>query len=240
MRETIDPRKSADDAARLLNVSPRSVELSRELEKAQTVRTADGASLQHRIPDSRNSKTKRQALADAGIPTSTAHRYENLRRARAIEAYVRARDAKAEAMRAMRVLETAVGVALGPAELTQAGPGRGKPSRACEGFTVPKDDRHRFRLMAERREAWWRELAEIHLRACVRIGELSRELERAEPGGAGGGSKIPPVGISKTQALADAGVPTSTAHRYEELAGGREQQAQAAGRAAMNWPPASQ
>jgi hypothetical protein len=83
-------------------------------------------------------------------------------------------------------------------------------------------------------EVWVRE---IHLRACVRIGELSRELERAEPGGAidgkRGGSKIPPVGISKTQALADAGIPTSTAHRYEELAGGREAQAQAAGRAAM-------
>lgn len=79
-------------------------------------------------------------------------------------------------------------------------------------------------------EVWVRE---IHLRACVRIGELSRELERAEPGGAGGGSKFPSVGISKSQALADAGISTSTAHRYEELAGGREEQAQVAGRAAM-------
>jgi hypothetical protein len=79
-------------------------------------------------------------------------------------------------------------------------------------------------------EVWVRE---IHLRACVRIGELSRELERAEPGGAGGGSKFPAVGISKAQVLADAGISTSTAHRYEELAGGREEQAQAAGRAAM-------
>ena len=72
----------------------------------------------------------------------------------------RSREAKAEAMRAMRVLEIAVGVALGPAVLTQAGPGRGKPSRACEGFSVSKFDRHRFRLMAERRDAWWHELAE--------------------------------------------------------------------------------
>ncbi|MCX8004055.1 MAG: hypothetical protein N2688_03715 [Burkholderiaceae bacterium] len=79
-------------------------------------------------------------------------------------------------------------------------------------------------------EVWVRE---IHLRACVRIGELSRELERAEPGGAGGGSKFPAVGTSKAQALADAGISTSTAHRYEELAGGREEQARAAGRAAM-------
>ncbi|UPY35046.1 hypothetical protein [Sediminicoccus sp. KRV36] len=79
-------------------------------------------------------------------------------------------------------------------------------------------------------EVWVRE---IHLRACVRIGELSRELERADHGGSGGGSKFPAVGTSKAQALADAGISTSTAHRYEELAGGREEQAQAAGRAAM-------
>ncbi len=79
-------------------------------------------------------------------------------------------------------------------------------------------------------EVWVRE---IHLRACVRIGELSRELERADHGGSGGGSKFPALGTSKAQALADAGLSTSTAHRYEELAGGREEQAQAAGRAAM-------
>jgi hypothetical protein len=79
-------------------------------------------------------------------------------------------------------------------------------------------------------EVWVRE---IHLRACVRIGELSRELERADHGGSGGGSKFPAVGISKAQALAEAGISTSTAHRYEELAGGRGEQAQAAGRAAM-------
>lgn len=79
-------------------------------------------------------------------------------------------------------------------------------------------------------EVWVRE---IHLRACVRIGELSRELERADHGGAGGGSKFPAMGISKAQALADAGISTSTAHRYEEMAGGREEQAQAVGRAAM-------
>lgn len=93
---------------------------------------------------------------------------------------------------------------------------------ALAAYSRQRDDREL--------EVWVRE---IHLRACVRIGELSRELERAEPGGAGGGSKFPAVGISKAQALADAGISTSTAHRYEELAGGREEQAQAAGRAAM-------
>ena len=79
-------------------------------------------------------------------------------------------------------------------------------------------------------EVWVRE---IQLRACVRIGELSRELDQAERGGAGGGAKFPPVEISKAEQLAEAGLPTTTAHRYEQLAGGRDAQAQAAGKAAM-------
>ncbi len=37
-------------------------------------------------------------------------------------------------------------------------------------------------------------LSEIKLRACIRIGELSGEQEKAEHGGASGGSKIPPAG----------------------------------------------
>ena len=68
--------------------------------------------------------------------------------------------------------------------------------------------------------------AEIRLRACIRIGEISRDLEKAGHGGAGGGTKIPSTGISKEQQLAQAGISTSTAHRYEELAGGKEEQAQ--------------
>jgi N6-adenosine-specific RNA methylase IME4 len=84
---------------------------------------------------------------------------ENLHRARAIEAYVRSRSAKAEAMRAMRVLETAVGVALGPAEQGQRTDLQ--PSLMSDSLAaLPRVDRHRFRLMAERRELWWRELAE--------------------------------------------------------------------------------
>jgi hypothetical protein len=75
-------------------------------------------------------------------------------------------------------------------------------------------------------------VSEIHLRACQRIGQLSRELETATHGGAGGGSKSPPVGRSKTAALADAGISTSAAQRYEELAGGTDQQGQVIGLAA--------
>jgi hypothetical protein len=62
-------------------------------------------------------------------------------------------------------------------------------------------------------------MSEIRLRAVIRIGELSRELEKAEHGGAGGGSKFPPLGTSKEQALAEAGLSTSTANRYEQLVG---------------------
>jgi hypothetical protein len=44
--------------------------------------------------------------------------------------------------------------------------------------------------------------------------------------------KLPSVGISKEQALADAGIPLSTARRYEELTGPHEKQARRAGNAA--------
>ena len=81
-------------------------------------------------------------------------------------------------------------------------------------------------------EVWVRE---IQLRACVRIGELSRELDQAKtlrvPGGAT--VRLPTGGKSKAEALSDAGLTTSTAHRYEALAGSRDAQAQAAGNAAM-------
>lgn len=81
-------------------------------------------------------------------------------------------------------------------------------------------------------EVWVRE---IHLRACVRIGELSRDLDQAQTVRQADGAtvRLPAGGKSKAAALADAGISTSTAQRYEELAGGREEQAQAAGRAAM-------
>ena len=81
-------------------------------------------------------------------------------------------------------------------------------------------------------EVWVRE---IHLRACVRIGELSRDLDQAQTVRQAEGAtvRLPAGGKSKAAALADAGISTSTAQRYEELAGGREEQAQAVGRAAM-------
>ena len=65
-------------------------------------------------------------------------------------------------------------------------------------------------------ERW---VAEIKLRAVVRIGELSRELETA-PSGPGRGVKSRPNGGTpfKAQALKSAGISRSAAHRAEQIA----------------------
>jgi hypothetical protein len=69
----------------------------------------------------------------------------------------------------------------------------------------------------------------IRRRACIRIGELSRDLETAQ----GARNELLPSDgkKSKSETLADAGISTSTASRYEELAGGKEQQAQGVAKA---------
>ncbi len=76
-------------------------------------------------------------------------------------------------------------------------------------------------------QAW---VAEIHLRACVRIGELSRELETAQ--GIRTSSEQSDK-VTKNEALKVAGISRSTAHDYEQLAGGREAQGQHAAVAAL-------
>jgi hypothetical protein len=72
--------------------------------------------------------------------------------------------------------------------------------------------------------------AEIRLRAGIRIGELVRELKVSEQ--AAGGRHDTAVAPTTTQAVEDAGLNVRTAQRYEELAGLRDEQGQAAGRAA--------
>ena len=78
-------------------------------------------------------------------------------------------------------------------------------------------------------ECWVRE---IHLRACVRIGELVRELDTAQGERVDRTSCDQPHEVTKQQAIAEAGIPKRTAYDYEALAGGRDERAQAAGRAA--------
>src|SRR3954471_19001574 len=75
-------------------------------------------------------------------------------------------------------------------------------------------------------------MSEIRLRASIRIGELVRELETAQREGPPGNVRLPSGGKSKAGAIADAGLSTSSAHRYEELAGGRDQRGMAAAKAA--------
>jgi len=78
-------------------------------------------------------------------------------------------------------------------------------------------------------ECWVRE---IHLRACVRIGELVRELDTASAGRPRENECEQPHQFSKAEAIADAGIPKRTAYDYQALAGGRDERAQAAGKAA--------
>jgi hypothetical protein len=72
--------------------------------------------------------------------------------------------------------------------------------------------------------------SEIKLRACIRIGELTRELEKAHPvsycSGLITGDK------TKSETLAEAGLTTATANRCEELSGGQYENGRATADAA--------
>ena len=82
-------------------------------------------------------------------------------------------------------------------------------------------------------EVWTRE---IKARAAIRIGELSQDLEKK------GDVGRPPKNMSherdqlhgKRDALKDAGLSKSTANRYEELAGGKDQRGRAAAQSAAD------
>ena len=75
-------------------------------------------------------------------------------------------------------------------------------------------------------EVWTQE---IRLRATIRIGELVRELDINDQAR---GGRLPTAGKpTKAAAIADAGLSSSVAYRYEELAGPRNRQAQTAGKA---------
>ncbi len=97
---------------------------------------------------------------------------------------------------------------------------------ALQAYARQRDDRGL--------EVW---TSEIKLRASVRIGELVRELDShqgertdlAEPDAEPSDSTVQK---SKEDAIADAGLNPRTARRYQELAGPKEEQAQAAGKAA--------
>ena len=64
----------------------------------------------------------------------------------------------------------------------------------------------------------------IRLRAIAQIGKLSRELEKAQPNK---GHGVTTGEKTKADQLKDAGLSTSTANRYEQLASPSEQAAPA-------------
>lgn len=74
-------------------------------------------------------------------------------------------------------------------------------------------------------------MTEIRRRAEIRTGELSRELDKAKSHG--GEIWLPTAGKSKSEALADAGISTSTAHEYEQLTGGADARGEAAAKRAI-------
>lgn len=83
---------------------------------------------------------------------------EALRRTNAIERYVKDKEHKAEASYAARILETAVGAALGEAESasergSQGGRGNKAPPRV--EVVLSDQDKRRFRLMHQHRDIWW-------------------------------------------------------------------------------------
>ena len=104
---------------------------------------------------------------------------EALRRALAIEKYVSTKEHKGDARRAARILETAVGEALGPP--TQTHPGK-NASHVSEALS--KDDRSRFRLMAEHRANWWPQLDEKAL-SRRHVLTIIDEIRRPKSNGAG-------------------------------------------------------
>ena len=119
-------------------------------------------------------------VSNATIETAT----EGLRRAKAIEAYVSNKRAKDAAKRAARVLEAAVGEALGEAK-HKPGPGRGHKSIDCgQPFYVRPDDASRFRRMSKHRNVWWPDLEEKAL-SRKQVLHLIDEALRPVPDGAG-------------------------------------------------------
>jgi N6-adenosine-specific RNA methylase IME4 len=88
--------------------------------------------------------------------------------------------------------------------------------------TVIKDKAEALRLYARQRadNALETMAAEIKLRAIRRIGELSRELEKAEGFKGNQHAEVVPTSGKnlKSQLLRDAGLSTSTAHRCEQIA----------------------
>ena len=92
---------------------------------------------------------------------------------------------------------------------------------ALQAYARQRDDREL--------DVW---TSEIKLRASVRIGELVRELDSHQGERTDKELNDSSVAKSKLQDIKEAGLTPRTAQRYQELAGPKDEQAQAAGKAA--------
>jgi hypothetical protein len=115
----------------------------------------------------------------------------------------------------------------------KSGPYRGEPicrdGASIDEAACLKDKVQKLEYYARIRDdkATETHFSEIKLRAVIKIGELSRELEKSK-GGANPKVTLPIGGKSKSESLADGGIAISTVVRYEQLAGPRDAQAQEA------------
>jgi hypothetical protein len=91
-------------------------------------------------------------------------------------------------------------------------------SAAMKAYARQRDDKEL--------EVW---VSEIYERACIRIGQISRELETAQ----GQRTELSATSRTKSETLAEAGIPKRTAYDYEQLAGGKTEQGQRAAEAAV-------
>lgn len=106
---------------------------------------------------------------------------EFVRQASAIEKYLSKTKMAAPASHAARVLERAVGAALGPAEETHGSRTDLDSSLMSEEFAaIPKDDRHRFRLMHEYGDVWDGELEKEKKLSRRKVLSLIKEARQAD------------------------------------------------------------
>lgn len=105
---------------------------------------------------------------------------EAMRKASAIERYLKTKEHKAAAQRAARVLETAVGEALGP--VTDVG-GRPEKTVTHEKRFLSRIDTHRFRRLARHRELWWPVLDEKPLSRSQALTIIDEALKQDDAPG---------------------------------------------------------
>ncbi len=90
-----------------------------------------------------------------------------------------------------------------------------KTPRSVKGVSAPAKTLKQLGVSETQSSRW---VAEIKLRAVVRIGELSAGLETGKGAGRGKGKELPTGGKFKAEVLKTAGISTSAANRAHAAA----------------------